>query len=65
WLGRPEIMEKYGITKQISPATAKRCLHALGFRFTSPAKGQYVDSHERPDVRAKRDKVYVPKLSEL
>ncbi|KAJ6536875.1 hypothetical protein B0H19DRAFT_962801 [Mycena capillaripes] len=65
WLVRPDIMQKYGITKQISLATAKRYLHALGFRFTSPAKGQYVDGHERPDVRAERDKVYIPRLSDL
>ncbi|KAJ7886305.1 hypothetical protein B0H13DRAFT_2535256 [Mycena leptocephala] len=65
WLRREDIMRKYGITKQISSATAKRYLHALGFRFASPLKGQYVDGHERADVRAERDKVYVPRLSQF
>ncbi|KAJ7110999.1 hypothetical protein C8R44DRAFT_742773 [Mycena epipterygia] len=54
WLTRPETMQKYGITKKISLATSKRYLHALGFRFISPVTGQYVDGHERPDVRAER-----------
>ncbi|KAJ7437667.1 hypothetical protein B0H11DRAFT_2361396, partial [Mycena galericulata] len=65
WLAQPEIMQKYAITKPISLATAKRYLHALGFRFSSPVKGQYVDGHERADVRFHRDKMYIPKLSEL
>ncbi|KAJ6524968.1 hypothetical protein B0H19DRAFT_897412, partial [Mycena capillaripes] len=65
WLAQPEIMQKYGITKQISLSTATRYLHALGFRFASPVKGQYVDGHERPDVRAERDNVYIPRLSSL
>ncbi|KAJ7765903.1 hypothetical protein DFH07DRAFT_955567 [Mycena maculata] len=64
WLAH-EIMQKYAITKPISLATAKRYLHALGFRFSSPVKGQYVDGHERADVRFHRDKMYIPKLSEL
>jgi hypothetical protein len=59
------IMEKYGITKQISLATAKRYLHVLGFRFTSPLKGQYADGHEQADVCAEQDKVYILKLSQL
>ncbi|KAJ7720590.1 hypothetical protein DFH07DRAFT_712612, partial [Mycena maculata] len=65
WLARPDIMQKYGYTKTISLATAKCYLHALGFHFTSLTKGQYVDGHERADVRADRDKVYIPKLSDF
>ena len=58
-------MEKYSITKQILLVRAKRYLHALGFHFTSPVKGQYVDGDERADVPMEHNKVYVPKLSEL
>ncbi|KAJ6629861.1 hypothetical protein B0H10DRAFT_1903748 [Mycena sp. CBHHK59/15] len=66
WLARADIMHcKYGITKLISLATSKRYLHTLRFCFTSPVKGQYVDGHERTDVRAEHEKVYVPKPSEL
>ncbi|KAJ7165269.1 hypothetical protein C8R46DRAFT_865640, partial [Mycena filopes] len=65
WLAQPNIMQKYGYTKLISASTANCYLRTLGFRFTSPTKGQYVDGHERPDVRAERERVYIPKLSEL
>ncbi|KAJ6584549.1 hypothetical protein B0H19DRAFT_901805, partial [Mycena capillaripes] len=58
WLAQPEIMQKYGITTQISLSTATRYLHTLGFCFASPVKGQYVDGHEC-------DNVYIPRLSSL
>ncbi|KAJ6594785.1 hypothetical protein B0H19DRAFT_1057015 [Mycena capillaripes] len=65
WLAQPEIMQKYGITKQISLSTATCHLHALGFRFASPVKGQYVDGHERPDVYTECDNLYIPRRSSL
>ncbi|KAJ7187586.1 hypothetical protein GGX14DRAFT_580946 [Mycena pura] len=60
FLARPEVMEKHGITKTISVRTARRYLHTLGYRFTSPKKGQYSDGHEREDVVYERDVKYIP-----
>ncbi|KAJ7146839.1 hypothetical protein C8R44DRAFT_598842 [Mycena epipterygia] len=65
YLGRPEVMEKHGVTKTISVCTARRYLRALGYRYTEPKKGQYCDGHEREDVVYERDKVYVPKIKKL
>jgi len=50
YLARDEIKERHGITKPISERTARRYLNALGYRFTTPKKGQYADGHEREDV---------------
>ncbi|KAJ7933624.1 hypothetical protein B0H13DRAFT_1592199, partial [Mycena leptocephala] len=53
YLGRPEVMEKHGITKTITVHTARRYLKLLGYRYTMPQKGQY------------RDKVYIPVIKKL
>lgn len=65
WLSREEIKLKYGITKTVSLSTASRYLKVMGYRFTQAPSGQYVDGHERPDVRWEREKVYIPQLDEL
>ncbi|KAJ6483382.1 hypothetical protein C8R45DRAFT_788071, partial [Mycena sanguinolenta] len=65
FLSRPEIMEKHGITRKISVRTARRYLHALGYRYTELKKGQYTDGHEREDVVHERDNVYIPKIKNL
>ncbi len=62
YLARPEVKDKYGITKTISLRTAQQYLNALGYRWKEAAKGQYVDGHERADVVFQRDHVYVPKM---
>jgi hypothetical protein len=56
-----EIKEKYGIERNISHKTACRYLRVLGYRFQYTPKGQYVDGHERGDVVAYRNKVFLPK----
>jgi hypothetical protein len=65
FLSRPEIMEKHGITRAISVRMARRYLHALGYRYTEPKKGQYTDGHEREDIVHERDNVYIPKIKSL
>ncbi|KAE9383229.1 hypothetical protein BT96DRAFT_790326, partial [Gymnopus androsaceus JB14] len=65
YLNSPEVMEKHGIERKISIWTARRYMKALGFRFTSPKRGQYADGHERDDVVAFRDKVYIPFWNEI
>ena len=56
-----DIKEKYGIENNISHKTACRYLQALGYRYHSTPKGQYVDGHEREDVVLYRTKVFLPK----
>ncbi|KAJ7199879.1 hypothetical protein GGX14DRAFT_318243, partial [Mycena pura] len=65
YLRDPEVRQKHGIDREISHKTACRYLDELGYRFTAPKKGQYVDGHERPDVVYHRDHVYLPRLFEL
>lgn len=61
FLCQPEIKEKYGIECDISHKTACRYLQALGYRYQSTPKGQYVDGHEREDVVTYRKEVFLPK----
>lgn len=62
---RVDIKEKYGIQRDISHKTACRYLQALGYRYQSTPKGQYVDGHEREDVITYREKVFLPKWKKL
>jgi len=50
FLAREDVRSKHGIEKQISERTARRYLNILGYRWSSPKKGQYADGHEREDV---------------
>jgi hypothetical protein len=65
YLARQEVKEKHGITKSISERTARRYLHALGYRYMTPVKGQYADGHERSDVVWYREKRFLPKWAEI
>jgi len=61
FLHQVDIKEKYGIDRDISHKTACWYLQALGYRYQSTPKGQYVDGHEREDVVTYREKVFLPK----
>ncbi|KIY60825.1 hypothetical protein CYLTODRAFT_322378, partial [Cylindrobasidium torrendii FP15055 ss-10] len=65
FLCRPGIMSKYAITKEVLIQTARRYLKVMGYRFMKTPSGQYVNGHERKDVKEHRDRVYIPKLQEL
>jgi hypothetical protein len=65
FLRQSEIKEKYGIEHDISHKTACRYLKALGYRYQSAPKGQYVDGHEREDVVTYRNNVFIPKWKKL
>ncbi|KAF7324476.1 hypothetical protein MKEN_00488200 [Mycena kentingensis (nom. inval.)] len=60
YLCDPEVKRRHGIERDICHATACRYLHELGYRFSSPKVGQFVDGHERPDVVEYRDTIYLP-----
>ena len=60
------VQKRYGFTKPISLATAKRWMsNQLGYRWTKEPKGQYVDGHERVDVVEYRQKVFLPAWTEF
>ncbi|KAF8222320.1 hypothetical protein L208DRAFT_1323264 [Tricholoma matsutake] len=65
FLSRPDVKEKHGITKSISERTACRYLNTLGYRWATPKKGQYADSHERADVVWYRDQKFLPQWREI
>ena len=55
-----ELRSCHGIKKTISLKTAQRYLNAVGYRYTTPAKGQYADGHEREDVVFYREQIFLP-----
>ena len=65
FLHRPEIKDKYGIECDISNKMACRYLQALGYRYQSTPKGQYVDGHEREDVVTYHKEIFLPKWKEF
>ncbi|KAF8800309.1 hypothetical protein BYT27DRAFT_7117577 [Phlegmacium glaucopus] len=60
FLAREDGRSKHGIEKQISERTARRYLNTLGYRWSTPKKGQYADGHEREDVVYYREQVFLP-----
>jgi hypothetical protein len=65
YLRRPDVKEKYGIEHDITEMTACRYLNALGYRYQSTPKGQYVDGHEREDVVTYQNRVFLPKWKDI
>jgi len=58
----PRIHLKVG--KGVSLRTACRWLHKEGFQYTAYKKGLYYDGHEREDVIAYRQNIFLPKMKE-
>jgi transposase len=54
----PRIQHK--VKKGISLETARRFLHAEGFRYVEHKKAVYYDGHERPDVVEYRQDTFIP-----
>ncbi|KIK72751.1 hypothetical protein PAXRUDRAFT_179983, partial [Paxillus rubicundulus Ve08.2h10] len=46
YLDHLEVQARYGLTKNISLATAQRWMTEVGYRWGKDPKGQYVDGHE-------------------
>jgi len=60
FLAHKDIHSKHGIKKPISKRTAQRYLNTLGYRWSTPKKGQYVNGHEQEDVVYYREQVFLP-----
>jgi len=65
FLAREDIRSKHGIEKPISERTARRYLNTLGYRWSTPKKGQYADGHERDDVVYYREQVFLPQWRQI
>ncbi|KAI0037719.1 hypothetical protein FA95DRAFT_1506618 [Auriscalpium vulgare] len=64
FVNQEDVRKRFNISRPITIRTAQRWLHELGYRWKVTPKGQYVDGHEREDVRAYRDSVYLPRMAE-
>ncbi|KAH9933867.1 uncharacterized protein B0H18DRAFT_870317, partial [Fomitopsis serialis] len=58
---QPEIQERYQLDGWApSITTAQRWMRRMEYRWGSGPKGQYIDGHERDDVVAYRQTIYLP-----
>jgi hypothetical protein len=62
---REGIKKKDGSKKELAERTAREWMHRRGYKWTDLKKGVYKDGHERPDVLAYRNEVFLPRLAEL
>ena len=60
FLDTPEMKEQLNLKKSISEGTARRWMAKMGYRWKKEPKGQYKDGHERKDVVAYRQNVFLP-----
>ncbi|KAI0311869.1 hypothetical protein OF83DRAFT_1068142, partial [Amylostereum chailletii] len=60
FIATPDIQDKYELGGPVHLSTVQRWLYQMNYRFTKQPHGQYVDGHEREDVVAYRQNVYLP-----
>ena len=61
YLNREDVKAWYGDESiSISSATARRWMTRLGYQWADTPSGQYIDGHEREDVVAYRQNVFLP-----
>jgi hypothetical protein len=60
YLKDKDVKKKWGLTKDISLATAKRWMKKLGYRWVKKHRGLYFDGHERDDVVNYRQQHFLP-----
>src|SRR6266487_2773033 len=60
YVDRPAVKERLKLKKTISLATAQRWMKTVGYRWTKTPTGQFVDGHERDNVVAYRQTVFLP-----
>ena len=65
FLETPEMKERLNLKKLISERTARRWMNRMGYRWKKEPKGQYKDGHEREDVVAYRQQVFLPFIATL
>lgn len=65
FLNTPEMKEKFNLKKSISERTVQRWMHKMGYRWKKEPKGQYKDGHEREDVVAYWQDIFLPLMATL
>jgi hypothetical protein len=65
FLDTPEMRNRTHLNKRINVATAQRWMKKLDYRWTTDPKGQFVDGHEREDIVAYQQNVFLPAWREL
>ncbi|KAF9502913.1 hypothetical protein BS47DRAFT_1374511 [Hydnum rufescens UP504] len=55
-----DVKSRFGLTKTISLRTAQQWMKVMQYRWQKQPQGQYVDGHERVDVIAYRQNVFLP-----
>ncbi|KAG1747844.1 uncharacterized protein EDB91DRAFT_1048115, partial [Suillus paluster] len=60
YLARPDVQQRYQLSKTISLVTAQHWMENCGFRWTTAKNGQYIDGHEREDVVNYRQNKFLP-----
>ena len=65
FLGTPGMLQRLCQKKPISLVTAQWWLKQHGYQYIKEPEGQFVDGHERKDVREYRDGVFLPAFEKL
>jgi formate-dependent phosphoribosylglycinamide formyltransferase (GAR transformylase) len=60
YVDQPEIKTHLKLSKTISMVTAQHWMKTIGYRWTKTPTGQFVDGHERDDVVAYQQHVFLP-----
>lgn len=64
YLSDSDVQKCFGLNSAISLSTAKQWMHTLGYHWRRDHRGQYVDGHERADVVAYCQEVFIPQILE-
>ena len=65
FLDNAEMLVQLKRKKTISLRTAQTWMKKMGYRWAYDPKGQYVDGHERADIVAFRNRVFLPAMEEF
>lgn len=65
FMDTPDMRARSGRTKRLCISAAQRWMRKLEYRWTINPKGQYVDGHEREDVVAYRQLIFLPAWSKI
>lgn len=60
FLADPAVQSQFGLKKTIALSTTQAQMYNLGYCWGKLPNGQYIDGHERDDVVAYQQTVYLP-----
>ena len=65
YMDKPEVRDRWKLTKGICESTARRWMTRMGYRWRKAPGGQYIDGHERPCVVKYRQEVFLPRWKQI